>query len=347
MRKRNIFVYTMMPLLAVAIVSLVACSPVRVGKSDTAGNLSPTDESRLARLVFDADTAYAYCARQCDFGPRTMNSTAHDNCGEWIKATFAAFGLAVESQRADLKGYDGTVLRSENIIARYKPEQRNRLLICAHWDSRPWADNDPDPANHHTPVMAANDGASGVAVMLELARILTADSIGADIGVDFVCFDAEDYGTPQWAADVSEADTWALGAQHWAQQYDATEETDGIRYEFGVLLDMVGGEGARFYKEGMSMNYAPQVVKRVWQTAKSAGYGEFFPTQKGTYVTDDHVPVNETAGIKCIDIIAYYPDCPQSTFGPTWHTVDDTMEHISVATLKAVGQTLARLLAGY
>ncbi len=276
-----------------------------------------------------------------------MNSAAHDRCGEWIKAQFSSFGLAVESRRADLKGYDGTTLHCENITARYKPELHDRILICAHWDSRPWADNDPNPDNHRTPVMAANDGASGVAVMLELARMLVADSTGLNTGVDFVCFDAEDYGTPQWAAETSDADTWALGAQHWSEQYAATADEEKPEYKFGILLDMVGGEGARFFMEGISLSYAPDVVERVWKTAKKAGYASAFPSEKGTYVTDDHVPVNETAGIKCIDIISYYPDCELSTFGPTWHTVDDTMEHISVSTLKAAGQTLARLLAEY
>lgn len=300
----------------------------------------------VCNLVFNADSAYTYCAKQCDFGPRTMNSEAHDKCGEWIKAKFSELGCTVESQKANLTGYDGTTLRSENIIARYNPKAKSRIIICAHWDSRPWADNDPDPKNHHTPVMAANDGASGVGVMLELARMLKEDTTGVNVGIDFICFDAEDYGTPQWAESSSSEDTWALGAQYWAKQYAANESSLDYTYQFGILLDMVGGEGARFYQEGFSMRYASDVMNKVWNSAVAAGYGSFFLQLDGGSVTDDHIPVNEIAGIKCIDIISHYPDCAQSSFGPTWHTVNDTMEHISTSTLKAVGQTLAQVLCG-
>ncbi|MCD8289092.1 MAG: M28 family peptidase [Prevotella sp.] len=344
MKAKKIFIYLAIAIVIVAIALLVACTLLRSAKPAAADT---ADDARLSRLVFNADSAFAYCARQCAFGPRTMNSAAHDACGEWIKSTFESFGLTVKSQRATLTGYDGTALRCENIGAFYRPELPRRILLCAHWDSRPWADNDPDAANHKTPILGANDGASGVAVLLELARMLAADSIGADVGVDFVCFDAEDYGTPQWADAPDDADTWALGAQYWSERYARAAADKRPEYEFGILLDMVGGEGARFFKEGISERFGSQIIKRVWSAARQAGYGSFFVGESGAYVSDDHVPVNEVAGVKCIDIIAHYPDCPQSSFGPTWHTVDDTMEHISPSTLKAVGQTLARLLAEY
>ena len=122
--------------------------------------------------AFCADSAFAFCEKQCDFGPRTMNSQAHEDCGLWIMQKFSSYGLQVTPQHALLKGYDGTMLRATNIIASYRPELSDRILLCAHWDSRPWADNDPDEANWHQPVMAANDGASGVAIMLEIARLL-------------------------------------------------------------------------------------------------------------------------------------------------------------------------------
>ena len=139
---------------------------------------------------FSADSAYAYCAAQCDFGPRLMNTPEHDKCGDWIEAKFQQFGMAVSRQETVVKGYDGTPLNCRNIIARFRPDNKERILLCAHWDCRPWADNDPDSTNWRKPVMGANDGASGVAVMLEIARLLQrADSI--NIGVDFVCFDAE------------------------------------------------------------------------------------------------------------------------------------------------------------
>lgn len=162
-----------------------------------------TETMTMVGPTFNADSAYAFCAKQCEFGPRTMNSEAHDKCGEWIAAKFREYGCTVTEQKADLKAFDGTVLKSTNIIASYKPELTTRILLCAHWDCRPWADNDPDSTNWRKPVMGANDAASGVAVMLEVARLIQkADSL--QMGVDFVCFDAEDWGVPQWSDDRSE-----------------------------------------------------------------------------------------------------------------------------------------------
>ena len=280
--------------------------------------------------AFMADSAMAYCQAQCDFGPRTMNSKAHDLCEEWIVNKFKGFGLEVETQKADLTGWDGTKLHSTNIIAHFNPQAERRILICAHWDSRPWADNDPDSANWHKPVLAANDGASGVGVMLEVALA---------IGVDLVCFDAEDYGTPQWAEKNEDSEsTWALGAQYWADNLPENYEP-----QFGILLDMVGGQGAKIYQELYSLRYAASVVDKVWSAARHAGFSSVFANETGGGVTDDHVPVNE-AGIPTVDIIPFYPDCSQSSFGPTWHTVNDDMEHLDINTLKAVGQTLVQVI---
>ena len=290
--------------------------------------------------AFSADSAYAYCKAQCDFGPRTMNSKAHDECGSWIVAKFKQYGLGVTEQRVTLNGYDGTPLKATNIIASYRPELTERVLLCAHWDTRPWADNDPDSANWRKPVLGANDGASGVAVMLELARLLHSDTTKLAVGVDFVCFDAEDWGVPRWSDVADNGDSWALGAQHWS----ANPHKQGYKARYGILLDMVGGQGARFWREGMSMQYAPDIVKKVWAAADVVGFGSYFVNQDGGYVTDDHIPVNEKAKIPTIDIVSYYPDCRQSTFGPTWHTVSDDMEHIDRSTLGAVGQTVVQVL---
>ena len=302
---------------------------------------SQTTEQTVVSVEFNADSAYAFCAAQCDFGPRTMNSEAHERCSEWIQQQFRQYGYQVQLQKADLKGYDGTILKSTNIIASQHPSpntQQPRIFICAHWDRRPWADNDPDEANWRKPVMAANDGASGVAVMLELARLLQQND-SARMAVDFICFDAEDWGIPQWENDV-DGDSWALGAQYWS----ASNLPQQGNYQFGILLDMVGGQSAKFYREGYSLKYAHNIVERVWQAANTAGYATVFPYLDGGYVTDDHVPVNEKAGVPCIDIINHYPDCEQSSFGPTWHTVNDDMQHIDKNTLKAVGQTLIHLI---
>ena len=299
---------------------------------------SQTTQSAVA-LTFNADSAYEFCAAQCAFGPRTMNSEAHEQCAQWIQQKFEQYGYQVTLQKADLKGYDGTILKSTNIIATSpyaaaSPQPAPRIFICAHWDSRPWADNDPDEANHTKPVMAANDGASGVGVMLEIARLLQADTCQLPIGIDFVCFDAEDWGSHD------DNDSWALGAQYWSKNY----QPSATKPRYGILLDMVGGQGARFYQEGYSKYYANHVVKRVWQAASVAGFSSYFPQEDGGGITDDHVPVNEVAKIPCIDIINYYPDCEASSFGPTWHTIHDDMEHLDRGTLKAVGQTLIQVI---
>ena len=288
---------------------------------------------------FSADSAYVYCAAQCDFGPRLMNSEAHDLCGDWIEAKFRHFGMAVSRQETVVTGYDGTKLNCRNIIASFRPGSKERILLCAHCDSRPWADNDPDSANWRKPVMGANDGASGVAVMLEIARLLQrADSI--NVGVDFVCFDAEDWGIPQWSDAETDGDTLALGGKYWSEKAHSA----GYKARFGILLDMVGGAGAVFHREAVSQQYASTIVEKVWAAAKVAGYSSFFPDADGGMITDDHVPVNEKANIPTIDIIPFYANCEQSSFGPTWHTVNDTMENIDRNTLKAVGQTVIQVL---
>jgi len=289
---------------------------------------------------FDADSAYAFCEKQCSFGPRTMNSDAHERCGEWIMTKFRQYGCTVIPQRATLNGYDGTALKSTNIIASYRPELTTRILLCAHWDSRPWADNDPDSANWRKPVMAANDGASGVAVMLEIARLLSNDTTKLDFGVDFICFDAEDWGVPRWSDVPDDGNSWALGAQYWS----ANPHKQGYEARFGILLDMVGGQGAQFWQESFSKQYAQGIVDKVWAAAKVVGYGSYFNDREGGMINDDHVPVNQTAKIPTIDIIPFYADCAQGSFGPTWHTVSDDMEHIDRNTLKAVGQTVVQVL---
>ena len=309
-------------------------------------NIEETEEVAKVNPVgpsFNADSAYAFTKAQCDFGPRDMNSRGHDLCGEWIVSKFKEYGCKVTTQTAMLAGYDGTKLRSRNIMASINPEATTRILLCAHWDSRPWADNDPDSANWRKPILAANDAASGVAVMLELARIIGKSkdekAFNKQLGIDFVCFDAEDWGTPQWADVADNADSWALGAQYWSKNLP-----QGYEARYGILLDMVGGVGSKFYREGMSMQYAPEIVKKVWRAAREVGFGSYFPKEDGGVITDDHVPVNQFAKIPTIDIIPYYADCQQSSFGPTWHTLADNMENIDKNTLKAVGQTLVQVI---
>ncbi len=300
---------------------------------------SSTDTIALASCPsFVADSAFRYIQEQCDFGPRVPGTPAAEACGDYIVAEFRRFGAIVREQRIEVTAYDGKRLPSRNITASVNPECAERILFCAHWDSRPWADNDPDPKKHHTPVPAANDGASGVAVMMELCRQIQQNPV--KIGVDFVCFDAEDMGTPDWAENSDDrADTWCLGSLEWAREARAM----GYRARYGVLLDMVGGRGSTFSREAVSRQYADPVVDVIWRLARQLGYGHYFPMQDGGALIDDHVNVNRIARIPCIDIVPYFKYGP-SSFGPTWHTVSDTPENIDPHVLEAVGQTLTQLL---
>ena len=274
---------------------------------------------------------------QCEFGPRVTGSEAARLCGNRIVEHFRSLGAEVEEQTADVTIWDGSQLTARNIIARINPANPDRILLCTHWDSRPWADDDPDEANWHTPVLAANDGASGVAVLLEICRLTMEQPV--DVGIDMICFDAEDLGTPQWADDrTGSSDTWCLGSREWARRAAA----DGYKARYGILLDMVGGLGASFSREGISMQLAAPIVNLVWQLAGQLGYRQFFPLADGSHITDDHINVND-AGVPCIDIIPYYKDGP-SSFGPTWHTTKDTPDNIDPNVLEAVGQTLTQLI---
>ncbi len=323
-----------LPFLLLLSVALTGCK-----NQNQASAGQDTDTIAVTQVQFNADSAYASVVAQCDFGPRVPGSAAHDRCGDYIVSRFKALGLTVSEQRADQKAWDGKVLHTRNIIAAYRPELADRIIICTHWESRPWADADPDSSLHRQPVMAANDGASGVAVMLEVARKL--EELKPELGIDFICFDSEDYGIPYWAEtdDVADGSDWCLGSQYWA----AHPHVPGYKARFGILLDMVGGRDARFCFEGISMRYASEVMVHVWDAAGRAGASQLFLAEQGGYAQDDHVPMNEVAGIPTIDIIPYVEG--EHTFGATWHTTQDTPENISRETLKGVGQTLLQFLS--
>ena len=314
--------------------SLIACN----GQKNDAADETGTSADTATGVEFSADSAMTYVQEQCSFGPRVPNSEAHRRCGDYIAAKFRSFGLDVTEQRATFTGWDGKRLDGRNIIAAYRPEEKERVIICAHWDSRPWADADPDSARHREPVMAANDGASGVAVLLETARKLA--ELKPAVGVDFICFDAEDYGAPYWGTAPEDGSDWCLGSQYWS----AHPHKAGYTARYGILLDMVGGRDARFCHEGFSLQYAQDIVAKVWSAAETAGAADYFLNASGGYAVDDHKPMNEVAGIPTIDIIPYVPSAP-SSFGATWHTTADTPDNIEPATLRAVGQTILQVLA--
>jgi Peptidase family M28 len=276
--------------------------------------------------------------QQVDFGPRVCNTIAHDKCAAFLIKKMKSTGAKVVVQEGVVKAFNKTQLKIKNIIGSFNPANKSRVLICSHWDSRPYADHDPDPKNHNTPIDGANDGASGVGVILEIARQLSISS--PSIGVDLILFDAEDYGPPQdQMTNEDTSDWWGLGTQFWARQPHVASYT--ARY--GVLLDMVGAPHATFLMEAVSMSFASSVVKSVWSTANSIGFSDYFIFEQGGAITDDHLFINKILNLPTIDII-HLDRTSQTGFYPYWHTVKDDMNSIDRNTLKAVGQTLLTMI---
>ena len=281
---------------------------------------------------FNADSAYAYTANQVAFGPRVPNTTAHRNCGNYLAAELRRFGAEVIEQETTLYTYKNQAIAAKNIIAVFNPEQKKRILLCAHWDSRPFADMDANPANHNKAIDGANDGAGACGVLLEIARQI--GQLSPTTGIDILLFDAEDWGTPAFERKQYGSAGWCLGSEYWAKN----PHTPNYTAQFGILLDMVSAPNAQFYKEYFSMQYAGKYVDLVWNTAQSLGYGDYFIHQEGTAVEDDHLQVMQYRHIPCINIIQYDPQT--GGFGDYWHTMNDKMEMVSKETMQVVGQTV-------
>ncbi len=319
---------------ATFLATVCACaSPT--GKRGDEGSTAATEEQK--RPSFSADSAYSYVEAQVAFGPRVPGSEEHAQCRDFLAEHFRHHGAEVTVQEGEARLYDGREMKLYNIIASYNKEAVRRVMLCAHWDSRPYADSDPDEANHKRPIDGANDGASGVGVLMELGRAFSTQQPG--VGVDIILFDLEDWGIPEFYEGNYKEDTWCLGSQYWGRNTHVTP----YRPMYGVLLDMVGAPGAQFCKEGVSMHFAPDIVDKVWRTAADLGFGQTFRDQRGGMVTDDHLYVNTLAKIPCIDIIQYNP-MSENGFGDYWHTLGDNMNNIDRNTLHAVGETLLELI---
>lgn len=282
---------------------------------------------------FNKDSAYNFIQQQVDFGPRVPNSKAHVACGEYLVSKLKSYGAEVIEQTGKVTAFNKAELNIKNIIAQFNPEKQERVMLFAHWDTRPFADRDTKDLGK--PIDGANDGASGVGVLLEMARLFSIEK--PTIGIDIILFDAEDYGTT--ASNMSQErmlDDWCLGAQYWANNPPVAN----YRPRYGILLDMVGAEDAIFPKEYLSMYFAENVVNKVWETASKLGYGKYFINDKipPPGLTDDHRYVNTLAKIPAIDIIHFDPKT--SDFGTFHHTHQDNMSLINKNTLKAVGQTV-------
>ena len=279
--------------------------------------------------AFNRDSAFAFVQQQVAFGPREMGSEAHEQCKEWIVDKLKAYGLEVEEQDFTAELFNGEHHPATNIIGRIGSGTRRKIVLAAHYDTRQMAEKDANPEKRDEPILGADDGASGVAVLLELARTLQANPIELDI--DFVFFDAEDAGANGGGRD----ETWCLGSQYWSLNLGSSTKA-----QYGILLDMVGSKGATFPREGFSRQYAPDVVEKVWSLAQSMGYGHYFVNDQVPGLTDDHRFVNTIAGLPMIDIINY----ARGNFGSYHHTHNDNLDIIDRRTLGVVGQVVLATL---
>ncbi|MBQ6978038.1 MAG: M28 family peptidase [Paludibacteraceae bacterium] len=306
------------------------------------------------RPSFSSDSAYAYIERQMAFGPRVPNSNAHMQCAVWLIEQLKAFGAEVELQKGFMPDYKGDNQQIYNIIGHFTPSlegrdgeglSRPRILLGAHYDTRPWCDEEEDYSERFYNVPGANDGASGVGVLLEVARQLglrVADST-LSTPVDIIFFDCEDMGTPRVYTGAEREDTWCLGSQLWATNYanniklSNSEASNG--YQYGIILDMVGAPDAVFPLEMYSTQYASNYQHQIWRAAEQLGYGSMWVKQQSYPITDDHYYINYIAGIPCVDVIHY--DIRNATgFPHWWHTRNDNMDNISKSTLQAVGEVV-------
>lgn len=297
----------------------------------------PAEKPLVQTPAFSGDSAYAYVAQQVEFGPRVPNTDSHKACADWLAATLERHGADVTVQAGRVTAFDGTRLDIQNIFGAFRPEVRRRILLFAHWDTRPFADK--DSVRTTDPIDGANDGGSGVGVLLELARLL-GDSL-PNVGVDIAFFDAEDYGEPEWLPNRDQDYTdWCLGSQYWSRK----PHIPGYRARYGILLDMVGAKGAVFHREGTSMALAPSVVDKVWNTAQRMGHGDLFRNRITPQTIDDNLFVSQIAGIPSANIVHYHLDTRMMGYFPYHHTHGDNLDAIDPEVLGVVGSVLTQVV---
>lgn len=319
-------------------VGACACS----GRSSGGASATTTPAAHTFQAVslpaFSADSAYAAVAAQVAMGPRNPGSDAIKRCGEWIISELGRYGadtVIVQRTTEPDPMNPSSKVPLVNIIGRFNPDAAKRLIVAAHYDTRPVADEDADESKRDKPIPGANDGGSGVGVMLELARLMGLQTPG--VGVDLLFVDLEDSGTS--GDDAS----WCRGSQYFASHLPYKSAAE--RPQAAVVLDMVGAPGARFHREYFSQQANPALVDRVWASARAAGCASRFPDQLGGPILDDHLPLIN-AGIPAIDIVESRSDAT-GTFPETWHTHADDMSSVDRSTLGAVGRTMVHFIYNY
>ena len=320
----NIFI-----LCSLFLIPLLMASSCKTKNEETTSETAA--ESKLTKPDFSADSAYLFIKEQLDFGARVPGTAAQQKCAAYFEQRLKNYGATVFMQKTNVVVYNGKSLPCINVIASYNPEVKRRLLICTHWDARPFADQDDSAVAK--PIIAADDGASGSAILLEIARQLQQKN--PEIGVDLIFLDVEDYGQPEYDLNQKQGDFYCLGTQYWCNN----PHVPNYKAENGILLDMVGAKGATFTYEGVSMQYAPDFMKQVWNNAAQLGYGNYFLKENTAQIIDDHYYINTIAKIPTIDIINRTYNT-RSGFAAHWHTHEDNLDIIDKLTLQAVGETV-------
>jgi hypothetical protein len=311
-----------------------SCKPDPKGGStgSTTGTSDTTKPKIKPQKIYriNADSAYAYIEAQVAFGPRVPGTSPHKKCVKYLREKLEEYTDTVVINTGVVKNHRGQTLQIKNIIGSINPTATKRIMLAAHYDTRPEADEDSERPTK--PADGANDGASGIGVLLELARQFQIERPA--IGIDIFFFDAEDGGKRNGSSE-----TWCLGSQYWAKNLHI--ENYGAHY--GILLDMVGASKAHFAYEAYSINTAQAAMIKVWNMAHQLGHGNYFLSVMGGSITDDHVFVNRGTGIPMLDIIDY--DLHNSTgFGSFWHTHEDNISVIDKETLNAVGETVLNVV---
>jgi glutaminyl-peptide cyclotransferase len=294
--------------------------------------LVPQENIKVRIPKFDGNSAKDFVAKQVAFGTRVTGSEGHQKCKDWLVRQFKSFGAEVIEQDFTATTFNQIKLKATNIIARYNTDIQERIILSAHYDTRPFADKDPDSLRQSDPILGADDAGSGVGVLLEIAKLLQSNPI--PMGVDLVLFDAEDYGD----SESSNVESWGLGSQYWGNNPHLKREN----VKYGILLDMVGAKDAKFYKEGYSISNAGVLTNKIWKLAESMKKDNFFINKPGGMITDDHYFVMKNFRMPMVDII----NMPSENFGfgAHWHTHGDNMEVIDAKTLEAVGQVVTAVI---
>ncbi len=276
---------------------------------------------KVEKPTFSGERAYKLLVAQCNFGPRPPGTAVHDTVLNWLRDFMDSLADETIVQSFSGTGYKGKILSMGNVIARFNSKSKKRVLFCAHWDTRPWADRDPDSLNWETPILGANDGASGVAVLMHLAEILKHNS--PPLGVDIVLFDGEDYG------HEGDLDRYLMGSRYYAKNLVTNKPY------YAVLLDMIGDKDLKIPKEGFSKRrFAPNVTDSIWARAKFLGLPAFVDSV-GPWMIDDHHPL-AAVGIKAVDLIDFEY--------PYWHTLEDTPDKCSASSLNQIGELILDLI---